>query len=216
MPWAQRPRRRTVSPPAIGAVIASTGRLSARTAGALGFNVDFAPVLDLAFEASRSVMGSRAVSPDPLETVAYAREFLAGLGGREGAGMRQTFSRTWRGQTRQPSRTPGDRQIMKDLWARTCFPTDASPTTSPCDGFACGLSAGHEKQDAGVSLEAVDYRYSAQANRIQEFDRVGRSGDGRRAFRGKHRRCRREFVARAEIFASYAIAKTSLCRHTRS
>src|ERR1017187_6818882 len=45
----------------------------------LGFNVDFAPVLDLAFEASRGVMGSRAVSANPRETVTYAREFLAGL-----------------------------------------------------------------------------------------------------------------------------------------
>ena len=46
---------------------------------ALGFNVDFAPVLDLAFEASRSVLGSRVVSTNPRETAAYAREFLAGL-----------------------------------------------------------------------------------------------------------------------------------------
>src|SRR6202140_1969599 len=46
---------------------------------ALGFNVDFAPVLDLAYEASRSVMSSRAVSDDPKQVVAYAREFLRGL-----------------------------------------------------------------------------------------------------------------------------------------
>ena len=46
---------------------------------ALGFNVDFAPALDLAFEASRSVMSSRAVSANPKEVVKYAREFLHGL-----------------------------------------------------------------------------------------------------------------------------------------
>jgi beta-N-acetylhexosaminidase len=46
---------------------------------ALGFNVDFAPVLDLAFEASRSVMSSRAVSANPKEVVTYTREFLRGL-----------------------------------------------------------------------------------------------------------------------------------------
>jgi beta-N-acetylhexosaminidase len=46
---------------------------------ALGFNVDFAPVLDLAYEASRSVMKSRAVSDDPKQVVIYAREFLRGL-----------------------------------------------------------------------------------------------------------------------------------------
>src|SRR2546429_8228433 len=44
------------------------------------FNVDFAPALDLAFEASRSVMSSRAVSADPKQVVIYAREFLRGLG----------------------------------------------------------------------------------------------------------------------------------------
>jgi beta-N-acetylhexosaminidase len=55
------------------------GQLIGENCRALGFNVDFAPVLDLAFEASRNVMGSRAVSANPRETVAYAREFLAGL-----------------------------------------------------------------------------------------------------------------------------------------
>ena len=38
------------------------GEIIGANCRALGFNVDFAPVLDLAFEASRSVMGSRAVS----------------------------------------------------------------------------------------------------------------------------------------------------------
>ena len=55
------------------------GQVLGANCRALGFNVDFAPVLDLAFEASRSVMTSRTVSADPRETVTYAREFLAGL-----------------------------------------------------------------------------------------------------------------------------------------
>ena len=46
---------------------------------ALGFNTDFAPVVDLALEASRTVMSSRAVSAHPKRVVVYAREFLAGL-----------------------------------------------------------------------------------------------------------------------------------------
>src|ERR1700681_3990569 len=56
------------------------GRMIGENCRALGFNVDFAPVLDLAYEASRSVMSSRAVSDDPKQVVAYAREFLRGLG----------------------------------------------------------------------------------------------------------------------------------------
>ena len=55
------------------------GQIIGENCRALGFNVDFAPVLDLAFEASRRVMSSRSVSANPRETVAYAREFLAGL-----------------------------------------------------------------------------------------------------------------------------------------
>lgn len=55
------------------------GELIGKTCRALGFNVDFAPVLDLAFEASRSVMSSRSVSQDPKQVMRYAREFLAGL-----------------------------------------------------------------------------------------------------------------------------------------
>jgi len=56
------------------------GRVIGENCRALGFNVDFAPVLDLAYEASRSVLSSRAVSDDPKQVVAYAREFLRGLG----------------------------------------------------------------------------------------------------------------------------------------
>src|SRR4051794_40701978 len=55
------------------------GRVIGESCRALGFNTDFAPVLDLALEASRTVMSSRAVSADPKQVVVYAREFLAGL-----------------------------------------------------------------------------------------------------------------------------------------
>ena len=55
------------------------GHLIGENCRALGFNVDFAPVLDLAFAASKSVMGSRTVSANPKEVATYAREFLRGL-----------------------------------------------------------------------------------------------------------------------------------------
>src|SRR5580698_3969958 len=45
------------------------GRVIGENCRALGFNVDFAPVLDLAFAASRSVMSTRAVSDDPKQVV---------------------------------------------------------------------------------------------------------------------------------------------------
>ncbi len=55
------------------------GRVIGENCRAIGFNVDFAPVLDLACDASRSVLSSRAVSDDPKQVVTYAREFLRGL-----------------------------------------------------------------------------------------------------------------------------------------
>ena len=55
------------------------GRLIGQEARALGFNVDFAPSLDLAFEASESVLRSRTISADPRVTVRFARAYLRGM-----------------------------------------------------------------------------------------------------------------------------------------
>ncbi len=55
------------------------GRLIGEQVRALGFNTDFAPVFDLQFEESKSVLGSRTVSQSPKETIVYARAFLHGL-----------------------------------------------------------------------------------------------------------------------------------------
>jgi beta-N-acetylhexosaminidase len=55
------------------------GRIIGDSCRAFGFNTNFAPVVDLALDASRTVMSSRAVSPDPKHVIVYAREFLAGL-----------------------------------------------------------------------------------------------------------------------------------------
>ena len=46
---------------------------------AAGFNVDFAPTLDLSLPPSLPVMGSRVVSANPHEVTSYARAFLRGL-----------------------------------------------------------------------------------------------------------------------------------------
>src|SRR5260370_19759045 len=60
-------------------VFGRQGQILGECCRALGFNTDFAPSVDLAFEASRKVMGSRVVSDDPKKVVGYAREFLRGL-----------------------------------------------------------------------------------------------------------------------------------------
>ena len=55
------------------------GRVLGEECRALGFNVDFTPVVDLGHEPSRSVLTSRTASGDPAAVVAYAREVLRGL-----------------------------------------------------------------------------------------------------------------------------------------
>src|ERR1041385_3227149 len=55
------------------------GNILGLEARALGFNTYFAPVFDLGFEASRSVLTSRTASSDPDKTIQYSRAFLRGL-----------------------------------------------------------------------------------------------------------------------------------------
>ncbi len=88
----------------------------------LGFNVDFAPVLDLAFEASRSVMGSRAVAADPRETVTYAREFLAGLGAARVLGCGKHFPGLGEGRLDSHHELPVIEKPMQKLWAEDLLP----------------------------------------------------------------------------------------------
>ena len=81
------------------------GKVIGESCRALGFNTDFAPVVDLAFEASKTVMSSRAVSADPKQAVLYAREFLAGIARSQRHRFRQTLSRPRRSQSRHSPRT---------------------------------------------------------------------------------------------------------------
>jgi len=89
---------------------------------ALGFNVDFAPVLDLAFEASRSVMGSRAVSDDPREVVVYAREFLAGLRAAKVMGCGKHFPGLGEGKLDSHHELPVIEKSLPKLWAEDLLP----------------------------------------------------------------------------------------------
>ncbi len=89
---------------------------------ALGFNVDFAPVLDLAFEASHSVLGSRAVSANAKETVKYAREFLAGLGAAKIMGCGKHFPGLGEGKLDSHHELPVIEKSLKKLWSEDLVP----------------------------------------------------------------------------------------------
>jgi beta-N-acetylhexosaminidase len=98
------------------------GKLIGENCRALGFNVDFAPVLDLAFEASQGVMGSRAVSATPRETVDYAREFIAGLRAANVMGCGKHFPGLGEGKLDSHQELPVIEKPLKSLWAEDLLP----------------------------------------------------------------------------------------------
>src|SRR6266849_1205262 len=98
------------------------GQVIGENSRALGFNVDFAPALDLAFEASRSVMGSRAVSADPKEVGKYAREFLSGLRATNVLGCGKHFPGLGEGTLDSHHQLPVIEKPLKKLWAEDLLP----------------------------------------------------------------------------------------------
>jgi beta-N-acetylhexosaminidase len=101
------------------------GQIIGDNCRALGFNVDFAPVLDLAFDASHTVLGSRAVSSDPRETVVYAREFLAGLRAANVLGCGKHFPGLGEGQLDSHHELPVIEKPFPALWAEDLLPYHA-------------------------------------------------------------------------------------------
>src|SRR6266478_6300179 len=98
------------------------GQVIGENCRALGFNVDFAPALDLAFEASRSVMSSRVVSANPRDTVVYAREFLAGLRAAGVLGCGKHFPGLGEGTLDSHHELPVIEKPLKKLWAEDMLP----------------------------------------------------------------------------------------------
>ena len=98
------------------------GQIIGENCRALGFNVDFAPVLDLAFSASHSVMGTRAVSADPRETIAYASEFLGGLTSAKVLGCGKHFPGLGEGDLDSHHELPVIAKTLKRMWAEDLFP----------------------------------------------------------------------------------------------
>ncbi len=98
------------------------GRILAEESRTLGFNTDFAPVLDLRFAASMNVLTSRTVSDDPKKTVRYARELLKGLkdGGVLGCGKH--FPGLGEANLDTHHELPAIKKSWKDLWKQDLVP----------------------------------------------------------------------------------------------
>lgn len=103
-------------------VFRKNGQIIGENCRALGFNVDFALVLDLAFPASQSVMGSRAVSRDPEQTAIYAREFLSGLLSAKVLGCGKHFPGLGEGKLDSHHELPVIEKSMKRLWEEDLVP----------------------------------------------------------------------------------------------
>jgi beta-N-acetylhexosaminidase len=88
----------------------------------LGFNVDFAPVLDLRFDASLSVLGSRTISPDPKAATLYAREFLRGLKESHVLGCGKHFPGLGEGSLDSHQAMPVVHKSFKRLWEEDLLP----------------------------------------------------------------------------------------------
>lgn len=98
------------------------GQVIGANSRAVGFNLDFAPVLDLAFEASRGVMGSRAVSASPREVAVYAKEFLAGLASTNVLGCGKHFPGLGEGRLDSHHELPVIDKPLKRLWDEDLLP----------------------------------------------------------------------------------------------
>lgn len=98
------------------------GEIVGANCRALGFNVDFAPVLDLAFAASHSVLSSRAVSANPRDAAVYAREFLTGLRVANVLGCGKHFPGLGEGKLDSHHELPVIEKSLQKLWAEDLLP----------------------------------------------------------------------------------------------
>jgi beta-N-acetylhexosaminidase len=107
------------------------GKLIGTACRSLGFNTDFAPVVDLAFEISRQVMTSRAVSSDPAQVAIYAREFLHGLRQSGVIGAIKHFPGLGHANLDTHHELPSVNQPWKNLWNEDLAPYRALRRAAP-------------------------------------------------------------------------------------
>jgi beta-N-acetylhexosaminidase len=107
------------------------GAIIGKACRTLGFNTDFAPVVDLAFAASRTVMASRAVSADPKQVTLYAREFLSGLRSAGIVGAAKHFPGLGAADLDTHKELPSVKRSFKELWNQDIAPYRALRRDAP-------------------------------------------------------------------------------------
>lgn len=98
------------------------GRVIGEEVRALGFNVDFAPVFDLALPESRSVLTSRTVSADPNQVVRYSRKFLKGLASANVLGCGKHFPGLGGANLDTHKELPAVQRGWEEMWSEDLKP----------------------------------------------------------------------------------------------
>ena len=98
------------------------GKIIGECCRTLGFNTDFAPVVDLALEASHTVMSSRAVSAEPKQVIIYAREFLVGLRSAGVIGAGKHFPGLGEANLDTHLELPSVKKSLRRLWDEDLVP----------------------------------------------------------------------------------------------
>jgi beta-N-acetylhexosaminidase len=144
------------------------GRLIGEEVRALGFNTDFAPVLDLQLEPSKSVLGSRSVASKPKQTIAYAWAFLRGLRDCNVLGCGKHFPGLGEANLDSHTELPSIDKSQKRLWKEDLVPyrelrrelpfvmvAHAAYPQVPGDGTPASLS---KKWMNGILRKKIGYR----------------------------------------------------------
>jgi len=98
------------------------GRILGEESRALGFNTDFAPVLDLRFPPSLKVLTSRTASDNPRQTVRYGRELLRGLKDAGVLGCGKHFPGLGEANLDTHHELPSIAKAWKKLWKEDLAP----------------------------------------------------------------------------------------------
>ncbi len=98
------------------------GRIIGEEVRALGFNVDFAPVLDLDLPPSRNVLTSRTVSADPHQIVRYARNFFKGLAQSKILGCGKHFPGLGGANLDTHKELPAIQRTWEEMWSQDLNP----------------------------------------------------------------------------------------------
>jgi beta-N-acetylhexosaminidase len=113
-------------PSARDAAVAGLGRelgdLAGRELAAFGLNLDFAPVLDLGSDESRSVLGSRTGGETAQEVIRFAERFLLGLAGWHVVGCGKHFPGLGSGRKDSHIGMPVLERAREELWQNDLLP----------------------------------------------------------------------------------------------